>query len=148
VIASPATAEAKRLGLRELVNMATLDIDYPQTTVATTERFLRSNRDTVVRFTRAYTEGAHRFLNDREFSLKVISKYTKIQNRPTLEATYDDYAPYVKKIPRPTAASIKTVLDQLSAVDPKARNARPGDFFDGSVVADLEQQGFFKQIWR
>ncbi|HTN70872.1 MAG TPA: ABC transporter substrate-binding protein [Methylomirabilota bacterium] len=148
VIASPATAEARRLGMRELINMGTLGIEYPQTTIATTERFLRSSRETVVRFTRAYVEGAHRFLNDREFSLKVIGKYTKIQSRPTLEATYDDYAPYVKKIPTPTAGSIKTVLEQLSATDPKARSARPQEFIDGSVVSELEQQGFFKQIWR
>src|ERR1051325_9139101 len=50
VIASPATAEAKRLGLRELVNMGSLGIEYPQTAIATTERFLRNNRDTVARF--------------------------------------------------------------------------------------------------
>ena len=148
VIASPATAEAKRLGMRELVNMGNLGVEYPQTTIATTERFLRTNRETVLRFTRAYVEAAQRFLNDREFSIKVIGKYTKIQSRPPLEATYDDYAPYVKKIPVPTPGSIKTVLEQLSVTDPKARNARPQDFIDGSVISELEQQGFFKQVWR
>jgi ABC-type nitrate/sulfonate/bicarbonate transport system substrate-binding protein len=148
VIASPATAEAKRLGMRELINMGNLGVEYPQTTIATTERFLRSNRETVLRFTRAYVEGSHRFLNDREFSLKVIGKYTKIQSRATLEATYDDYVPYVKKIPTPAPGSIKTVLEQLSVTDPKARSARPQEFIDGSVVSELEQQGFFKQIWR
>src|ERR1043166_3297516 len=137
VIASPATAEAKRLGMRELINMGNLGIDYPQTTIATTERFLRTNRETVLRFTRAYVEGAHRFVNDRELSLKVIGKYTKIQSRPTLEATYDDYVPYVKKIPTPSPGSIKTVLEQLAATDPKAKSARPQEFIDGSVVSEL-----------
>ena len=148
VIASPATAEAKRLGMRELINMANLGVEYPQTTIATTERFLRSHRETVLQFTRAYVEGAHRFLNDRELALKVIGKYTKIQSRQTLEATYNDYAPYVKKIPTPIPGSIKTVLEQLSATDPKARSARPQDFIDGSIVAELERQGYFKQIWQ
>lgn len=148
VIASPATAEARRLGMRELINMATLGVEYPQTTIVTTERYLKTNRDTVLRFTRAYVEGMHRFLNDREFSLKVIAKYTKIQSRPTLEATYDDYAPYAKKIPRPTEGSIRTVLEQLSATDPRARTARPQQFIDGSVIADLEREGFFQQVWR
>jgi len=41
-----------------------------------------------------------------------------------------------------------TVLEQLAATDPKARSARPQEFIDGSVVSELEQQGFFKQIWR
>ncbi len=148
VIASPATAEAKRLGMKELINMANLGVEYPHTTIATTGRFLRTNRETVLRFTRAYVEGIHRFLNDREFSLKVIGKYTKIQNRAALEATYDDYAPYVKKIPMPAVGSIKTVLEQLSTADPKAKTARPQDFIDPGVVAELEREGFFKQLWR
>ena len=148
VIASPATAEAKRLGMKELVNMATLGVPYPQTTIATTERFLHGNRDTVVRFTRGYAEGIQRFLSDREFSLRVIAKYTKIQSRPTLEATYNDYAPYVKKEPSPSPSSVKTVLEQLSASDPRARLARPQDFIDGSVVAELDREGFFRQLWR
>ena len=126
VIASPATAEAKRLGMKELVNMATLGVEYPQTTIATTDRFL----------------------SDREFSLRVIAKYTKIQSRPILEATYDDYAPYVKKTPAPTAGSIKTVLEQLSPTDARARAARPQDFIDGSVIAELDREGFFRQFPR
>ncbi len=139
VIASPATQEAKRLGMKELINMATLGVPYPQTTIVTTERFLRTNRETVMRFTRAYVEGIRRFLDDREFSIGVIAKYTKVQSRPALEATYDDYAPYVKKVPAPAPGSIKTVLDQLSATDPRARGAQPQDFIDGSVVAELER---------
>lgn len=148
VIASPATAEAKRLGMKELINMANLGVEYPHTTIATTGRFLRSNRETVLRFTRAYVEGVHRFLNDREFSLRVIGKYTKIQSRAALDATYDDYTPYVKKIPAPAVGSIKTVLEQLSAAEPKAKTARAQDFIETSIVADLEQEGFFKQVWR
>ena len=73
VIASPETAEAKRLGMKELVNMATLGVPYPQTAIATTERFLRGNRDTAARFTRGYVDGIRRFLGDREFSLRVIA---------------------------------------------------------------------------
>jgi hypothetical protein len=38
-----------------------------------------------------------------------------------LDATYDDHVPYVKKVPTPSAGSIKTVLEQLAVTDPKAR---------------------------
>ena len=145
VIASPATAEAKRIGMKELVNMATLNVPYPQTAVATTERYLKQNRDTVVRFTRGYIDGIRRFRADREFSLRVIAKYTKISSRPTLEATYDDYAPYVKMKPTPTVASVQTVLDQLSPSDPRARGARPREFIDPSVIEQLEKDGFFSE---
>lgn len=148
VVASPATAEAKRLGFKELVNMATLGVPYPHTTIATSDRFLKGNRETVLRFTRAYVEGIQRFVSDREFSLRAIGKYTKISARATLESTYDDYVPYVKKVPTPNTASIKTVLEQLSATDTKARVVDPQNFIDTSVIDELEKKGFFQQVWR
>jgi hypothetical protein len=65
-----------------------------------------------------------------------------------LDATYADHVPYVKKVPTPSAGSIKTVLEQLAVTDPKARRARPQDFYDGSIIAELEQEGFFTHVWR
>ena len=41
------------------------------------------------------------------------------------------------------AFAIKTVLEQLSASDPKARSAKPQEFFDRSSVEELKQKGFF-----
>jgi hypothetical protein len=39
-------------------------------------------------------------------------------------------------------------LEQLAMSDPKARSARPQDFYDGSIITELEQEGFFNQVWR
>jgi len=44
--------------------------------------------------------------------------------------------------------AIRTVLEQLSASDPKARSAKPQEFFDRSIVEEPKQKGFFQQIWR
>ena len=44
--------------------------------------------------------------------------------------------------------AIRTVLEQLSASDPKARSAKPQEFFDWSIVEEPKQKGFFQQIWR
>jgi hypothetical protein len=46
------------------------------------------------------------------------------------------------------AFAIKTVLEQLSTSDPKARSAKPQEFFDRSIVEEPKQKGFFQQIWR
>ena len=60
---------------------------------------------------------------------------------------------------RQRRAAIEQQLQPLSAAgflapmlqlldDPKARSARPQDFYDGSVITELEQEGFFNQVWR
>lgn len=79
---------------------------------------------------------------------KWLQQYLFDSQPPTLEATYDDYAPYIRKVPAPTPESIKTVLEQLSLIDPKTRTAEPDTFIDRSVSSDLEREGFFQRLWR
>src|SRR5262245_43028185 len=134
MLALPATADAKKLGMIELIDMARLGMEYPQTVIATTERFLRGRRDAVLRFTRAYVEAIHRFVDDREFSLKVIEKYSHIPDRSTLEQIYDGHAKFVKQIPAPTPRSIKNVLEQLATRDWRALGYPANDYVDGSVI--------------
>ena len=147
MIASPLTAAAKRLGMKELINMPSLGLAYPQTIIATTERFLRGRRDSVLRFTRAYVEGIHRYLNDREFSLNIIAKYTNT-HRTNLEPMYNAHAPYIRKIPVPTPESIKRVLQELAVNDWRALGFPPEDYIDGSIITELEREGFFQRVWQ
>jgi ABC-type nitrate/sulfonate/bicarbonate transport system substrate-binding protein len=148
MLALPAAADAKKLGMVKLIDMARLGIEYPQTVIATTERFLRGRRDAVLRFTRAYVEAINRFVNDREFSLKVMAKYSHIQSRSTLERMYDGHVKYVKHIPAPTPRSIKNVLEQLVTRDWRALGYPPDDYVNGSVIVELEREGLFQHIWR
>jgi hypothetical protein len=31
--------------------------------------------------------------------------------------------------------------------DPRARNAKPGDFLDPSIINELHKEGFIKALW-
>jgi ABC-type nitrate/sulfonate/bicarbonate transport system substrate-binding protein len=57
-IQTPATLQAKRAKLKELVDLSKLDVEYNVNSLVTTRRFTKSNEDTVRRFLRAYIEGA------------------------------------------------------------------------------------------
>ncbi len=49
--------------------------------------FIKSNRDTTLRFLRGFTQGLHRLRTDKEFSMKVLSKYTKVTDARDAGAT-------------------------------------------------------------
>ena len=59
-ITAPATLQARRLKLKELLDLSKLDLDYHVNGLVTTRRFIKTNEDTVRRFVRAYIEGAAR----------------------------------------------------------------------------------------
>jgi hypothetical protein len=59
-----------------------------------------------------------------------------------LEDTYEIYIRrYLQLTPRPDAAAIQAVLDELASEIPRAREANPRDFFDDRFVRELEESG-------
>ena len=65
-ISPPATLQARKLKLQELLDMSKLDAEYHINGVVTTRRYLKTNEDVVRRFLRAYIEGAARQRDRRE----------------------------------------------------------------------------------
>ncbi len=144
----PNTSRAKRLGMKELFDIDTLGIELQQTCITTTTRYLRERRPVVKAFVQGYAEGIHRFVTDKDFSLKVLEKYLRVNDKEMLEDTYGFYTARVQKIPYPTIKGIKFILDTLAETQPRARNVAPESFVDLSIIQELEQSGFFKQLWK
>jgi NitT/TauT family transport system substrate-binding protein len=144
----PNTSRAKRLGMKELFDIDTLGIELQQTCITTTTRYLRERRPVVKAFVQGYAEGIHRFVTDKDFSLKVLQKYLRVSDKEMLEDTYGFYSARVQKIPHPTIKGIKFILDTLAETQPRARSVAPESFVDLSILQELEQDGFFKQLWK
>ncbi len=74
-VTPPATMQARKAKLKDLVDLSKLDIEYHVNGVVTTRRYLKSNEDTARRFLRAYIEGAVRGMKDKPFAMKTMGKY-------------------------------------------------------------------------
>ena len=143
-VSPPATLQAKKLKLRELLDLSKLDVDYHVNGLVTTRRFIKSNEDTVRRFLRAYIEGAARGLNDKAFAIGAMGKYFRTDDRELLEETYELVIKSFNLPPYP--AGIAPLLQGLENQYPKARNAKPDDFTDSHLVRELDQSGFIKSV--
>jgi ABC-type nitrate/sulfonate/bicarbonate transport system substrate-binding protein len=144
----PNSSRAKRLGMRELFDIDTLGIELQQTCITVTTKYLREHRPVVKSFVQAYAEGLHRFVTDRDFSVRVMKKYLRVDEKEMLDDAYTFYAKRVQKIPYPTLKGIKFILDSMAETQPRARNVAPESFVDLSLLQEIEQSGFFKQLWK
>lgn len=143
------TILAQREGYKYLVDIGGLGLAFPTSALNTTRSFIRSHRDTVGRFVRAYVEGIHYGKTHRDFSVAVLKKYLKHEDQSFLEAVYEMYiGRFIPKVPHPSAEAMKTVLGQLSDREPKARTARPEQFLDASFMDELEKEGFIQRLWK
>ena len=85
----------KELGYRELLDLGTLDVSFPQGVTLTTREFLRDKRDLAKRFMAAYLDGLELFLKNPRLGKKALARFTGVKEERFLDA---DYAQYTEKI--------------------------------------------------
>ncbi len=144
-VSPPATMQARRAKLKDLMDLSHLDVEYHVNGVVTTRKYLKSNEDTVRRFLRAYIEGAVRGMKDKAFAMKTMGKYFRTNDRDLLEETYEMSIKTGFSVP-PYPAGIASLLQDLEKTQPKAKGAKPEDFTDARLVRELDQSGFIKAV--
>jgi ABC-type nitrate/sulfonate/bicarbonate transport system substrate-binding protein len=143
-VSPPATLQAKKLKLRELLDLSKLDVEYHVNGLVTTRRFIKSNEDVVRRFLKAYIEGAVRGQKDKAFAMKTMGKYFRTDDREVLEETYELVIKGFNIPPYP--AGIASLIQDLEKQFPKAKGTKPEDFTDSRLVRELDQSGFIKAL--
>lgn len=148
VLSPPSNFRAVKAGMHELVDVGQLKIVFPNTPVSTTQSFIKGNRDSALRFMRGFSQGLNRLRNDKEFSMKVLSKYTKVTDTETLGQLHHTYGVRYSgdRIPYVRAEGVNEILKRTPGKE--AREAKAGDFVDNSLLKDLEQSGWFKTLDR
>ena len=89
--APPTDYFAVQQGYRSLARLADWDIAYQGAGVVTTKSFIASQRDTMLRFMRAYVAAVHRAKTDEAFAIGVMRQYTGIDDQGSLEWGYHQY---------------------------------------------------------
>jgi NitT/TauT family transport system substrate-binding protein len=146
-ISIPGNVRAKNLGFVELFDMTKINKTYITGTVVTRKRFIDGQRDLAKRFMRAFLEGMKTYLEDEEFSVKVIQKWTRTKNRDEVKEAYGLQARHMLRVPRTSLEGVKTILEGMERI-PAAKTADPRRFIDSSVLDELEKEGFIKTLYK
>lgn len=140
-VSPPTNMMAIKAGFRELAYLPKLGISFQHTTLATTRRQLASNRELALKVMRSYALAIRRIKTDKPFTIKVLAKYFRTNDQEVLDYTYNTGLPLFQEIPYPTLQGIQSMLDFLGEKDPKARQAKPSEFVDTSLLEEIEKAG-------
>ncbi|HLN84918.1 MAG TPA: ABC transporter substrate-binding protein, partial [Candidatus Limnocylindrales bacterium] len=146
-LADPFTDAAKKLGYKEIADLAVMGLEFPFVGIAAKRSYIKDNMDTVQRFVRAYTEAIAIYKNNRELAMKITSKYTGIKDQAILASTVDFYAPKLQRVPYATVGGLRFVLDQVAVRDQRAKNYPPETFMEMRFVKQLDDSGFIKSLY-
>jgi NitT/TauT family transport system substrate-binding protein len=145
VFSSPTTVMAKRLGYKELVNIASFKLPYPHNAIATRKALVRQNPDLIKGFLKAYLAAIKIIHEEPEVAKRALSRFLGTKDSEMIEDSYSSLAPLFLKVPYMPEEAIRTVLSLSD--HPKAPAADPKDFFDNRSLKELEDSGFVKELY-
>lgn len=149
MLSFPTSFFAEKLGLKILYDLAESGVEVPTTTVAVSRAWANSHHDVVLRYMKAYLEGTHRLVTDREMGIKALRKYGGVQDPDLLNATYDLFTrKYIRKVPTLTTKAVQNALNLVAESNPKAKSRKAEEFMDSSYMDELEKTGFIKKLWQ
>jgi NitT/TauT family transport system substrate-binding protein len=147
-LTSPADFRAKKSGFVMLANFAKEGLDYPTTSLVSTRSTIKKDRETVKRFLMAYSEAVDRLFRDKELALKIIGKWTRTQDRETLESSYEYATNFIERPPKLPFRATENILASMTETDARAKDHKAEEFLDPSIYNELEKSGFFKSLGR
>jgi ABC-type nitrate/sulfonate/bicarbonate transport system substrate-binding protein len=148
ILAPPFTFEAEKLRLITLADFTTGADPFPQSGLVVRKEYLRSHRDIVKRILIAYVEAIHVLKTDAERSTSIMKKYMKITDDAVAKRSYDYYSKLFSQPPLTEEKGIAVVLKFL-ATQPgfaTAKNSKPEEFFDNSLLQELQREGYFARL--
>ena len=148
ILSEPFATVATRAGAAVLADLSQLGVPYTMHGFGVRKSFVRTNRDVVVRFMKAYLEGIYVFKTNKDVALNVLKKYTRLDDLSLVQGAYDEMSQrLIRRVPYPDREGIQTIIDQLAKTRPQMKNLNPGDFIDPSILKEIEDSGFIKKLY-
>jgi NitT/TauT family transport system substrate-binding protein len=145
VFSSPTTVMAKRLGFKKLVDIASFKYPYPHNAIATRKSLIRQNPEMLKGFLKAYLASIKIIHEQPEIAKKALADFLGSKDPEMIDDSYDSLKDLFLKVPYMPDEAIRTVLSLSD--NPKAATANPKDFYDNSLLKELDESGFVKELY-
>ncbi len=102
------------------------------------------HRDIATRFLKATIEGMAVYMNNREETLRVLAKYHGIKDRNVANSMYESGLQMSRRM-EPCVQGFK---DMFALGYPGIEKYKPTDFYDESLMKELDKSGFIDAAYR
>jgi ABC-type nitrate/sulfonate/bicarbonate transport system substrate-binding protein len=142
-LVAPGDAGAAARGFRLIVNGAELRIPYGATTIVTLRSIIAKRSPVIGRFMRVMAEASKILHSNKAFVYKVLAKYMRLTDTKVLDSAYQSEVPALESRLEIRDAALQASLDEIAALDPRAKSIKPQDMVDRRYLAELEKSGVF-----
>ena len=146
VLSSPTTLAARRLGQKELVNIATLGLPYMHSGVATRRGFARQQPERIKAYLRAYIAAIKIANEDAETSKRALTPLSSYQRQRDPRRSLSNLPGNFSASSLCHRGSDQIESDRCPNI-PRRPAANPKDFFDTRLLKEIEDSGFVQELY-
>ena len=147
VVNAPFGMEAERLKLNLIADSVKMNIPFFNTGVLGTKRFMEKQEPKLMNFLRAYLEAIKVLKTEKEYSVKALAQFTRVQNLKAIAEGYDYFVNQLPNVPYPSVEAMQAVVAQIAETNPRARGIDAKNYVNDRYLRRLEDEGFVKKIW-
>ena len=132
-------ALAPQAGFKDIADLTTYRIPLAGSGIMVDKAYLAAHRDTVLRFLKADIEATALMQRDRKVFAAALAKWFNITDPKTQDGMFAHVHKFEKK-PYPSVDGIRQVFAIYDS--PEMRRHTPEEFYDSSLIAELDKSGF------
>ena len=132
---------AKRLSGASAREMGFRGVDAP---IATTERKLKSDRGSVVRFMQAYLEAIHFFQTNKSGTSRILQKYMRGVSEEHITFWCDELRGSIKQIPYADEEALRAELEMMNVPGLQI----PAGYVNNSILDEIKKSGFIEKLYK
>jgi ABC-type nitrate/sulfonate/bicarbonate transport system substrate-binding protein len=141
---SMSVALAPEMNLKLLIDLTQYRFPVAGSGIMAEREWLKSNRDTAVRFVKAAFEAIALMKKDRAAFDAAVIKWLNITDKAAQDRMYADI-----ELPEKPYPSVEGIRHTFVLYDsPGMRKYKPEDFYDSSIMTELDRSGFIDRLYR
>jgi len=147
VVNAPFGMEAERLKLNVIADSVKMNIPFFNTGILGSKRYLDKQEAKLINFLRAYLEAIKVLKTEKEYSVKALAQFTRVQNLKAIAEGYDYFVNQLQNVPYPSVEAMQAVVAQIAETNARARGVDAKNYVNDRYLKRLEDEGFVKKIW-
>jgi NitT/TauT family transport system substrate-binding protein len=129
---------------RVLADLSELPLDYARFGATVPTSMIKTQRDTLRRYLQTIIEGIYVFKNRPQVVYSVFAE-EGIKDPAVAKDLYNRLAAGLREYPVPEPIGIQNALDSVG--HPNARNVKPADLMDTSILEEIKKSGFIDKLY-
>jgi ABC-type nitrate/sulfonate/bicarbonate transport system substrate-binding protein len=146
-VSPPNNVLAENAGGHQILDTASLNSPEQNLGITATRSYLAANRPVLLGMLKATIEATNRYRKDPAFAKGVIKKMLDNDDQRFIDAGYEAYVPIFPTEPYPTKEGFEETISEIAARNEKAVNLKPEQLMDTTLVDEVKNSGFIKQVF-